>query len=239
MHLRAVRDEGSGTSGRGGILGFFLVGGIGLAGVGAYLALAGGTEGAGAGVVLASIGAIWALVALAVRGVYVGMHRRAMAERELFETGRRATAIVEQVETTGMVLNNVNQQIVLGLRVQPPGEPEFTHRRRMFVPFHGMPRTGDLIEVAYDPADRSRLALATDWRSDTAGGRLLLLRRPGEPGQMSAGLQAGAAATHGGGTRADPVIEQLERLDRLRQSGTLTYTEFEEQKARILSEGRG
>ena len=72
------------------------------------------------------------------------------------------------------------------------------------------------------------VALATDWRSNTGGGRLLVFRRPdGAADEAAVGVE----------DRRDPVLDQLERLDRLRQSGALTYSEFEAQKARILSEG--
>lgn len=40
--------------------------------------------------------------------------------------------------------------IGLRLRVQPRSEPEFVYQRRMFVPFNGVPHTGDVIEVASD-----------------------------------------------------------------------------------------
>ena len=220
MHPRA--EPGAATAGRGGIISFFLLGGIALAAVGGFLILSGGV-GATVGVTFALIGVIWALVALGLRAFYGRMLRRARVEQELFASGRKAIAVVEGVQTTGMVLNDVNQQIVLQLRVQPPGEPEFTHQRRMFVPFHALPRTGDVIDVAYDPADRSRVALATDWRTNTGGGQALLSRRP-EAGEESAA--------------AEGVVDQLERLDRLRQSGSLTFSEFEALKAKILS-GQG
>ena len=230
---------------RGGILNFFLIAGIAFAAVGAFLFVAGGLGGSIAGLTFLLIGVIWVLVALGVRALYGGMAKRAKAEQQLFETGRKATAVVEGVETTGMVLNNVNQQIFLRLRVQPQGEPEFPYERKMFVPFHGMPRTGDVIDVAYDPADKSKVALATDWRSNTAGGRLLLLRRPGEGAAMPAGMQAGAASAGTASSAGSPaedestaperVIEQLERLNRLKEEGALTESEFAVQKAKVLS----
>ena len=226
---------------RSGILNFFLVAGIAFAVLGAFLFFAGGLGGSIAGMTFLMIGVIWALVGLGVRALYGSMARKAKAEQQLFESGRKATAVVEGVETTSMVLNNINQQIILRLRIQPPGEPEFTHERKLFVPFHGLPRTGDVIDVAYDPSDKTRVALATDWRSNTAGGRLLILRRPGEEAAVAAGTQAGAApaapASSAGpaSTAPERVIEQLERLNRLREEGALTESEFAVQKAKVLS----
>ena len=228
---------------RSGIGNFFLIAGIGFTVVGAIIWISGGLAGSIVGLTFTMIGVIWTLVALGLRAFYGGMAKKAKAEQQLFETGTKATAVVDGVETTSMVLNNINQQIILRLRVQPRSEPEFIHERKMFVPFHGMPRTGDLIDVAYDPADKSTVALATDWRSNTAGGRLLLLRRPAEVTAMPAGMQAGAAPTAGASASADErpstgperVIEQLERLNRLKEEGVLTESEFMVQKARVLS----
>jgi hypothetical protein len=224
---------------RSGIGNFFLIAGIGFTIVGAIVWIAGGLAGSIVGLTFTMIGVIWTLVALGLRGLYGGMAKRAKAEQRLFETGTRAPAVVESVETTGMVLNNVNQQIVMRLRVKPAGAAEFLHERKMFVPFHGIPRTGDVIDVAFDPADQSRVALATDWRSNTGGGRLLLLRRPGDGSPMPAGSQDGAVAASSadgdGKTAPERVIEQLERLSRLREEGALTDSEFAVQKARVLS----
>jgi hypothetical protein len=210
-----------------------LLAGIGFLVAGGFAVFAGGLGGGIAGMTFLMIGGIWVLVALFLRGFYGGMARKAKAEQQLFETGRKAPAVVESVETTGMVLNNVNQQIVLRLRVQPPGEPEFPYERKMFVPFHGIPRTGDAIEVAYDPADRSKVALATDWRSDTAGGRLLISRPAAAPAPVPA--VATPAADGGPVTAPERVIQQLERLNKLKEEGVLTETEFEVQKAKVLS----
>jgi hypothetical protein len=44
----------------------------------------------------------------------------------------------------------------------------------------------------------------------------------------------GAAASAGGGTGGQ--IAKLERLQKLRESGALTHSEFEREKAKILSE---
>jgi hypothetical protein len=137
--------------------------------------------------------------------------------------------VIDSVETTGLVVNEVNQQIILRMRVQPRGEAEFPYERKMLVPFHGIPRTGDQIQVAYDPANRANVALETDWRSDTAGGRLLVLSRP------DADTAPAAAPAEPEKTAPERVIEQLERLQRLRDDGALTDSEFAVQKAKVLS----
>jgi hypothetical protein len=173
----------------------------------------------------ATLGGFWALVLIGLCVYAVRNRLQARVERELFERGRKAAAVVEGVETTGLRVND-DSQIVLRLRVRPPGEDEFPHRRRLFVPNHRMPRMGDVIEVAYDPADRRRVALATDWSSGTGGARRLMLQSRGMVHGMSGGADGGSN---------EQVVQQLERLDRLRQSGSLTFAEFEALKARILS----
>lgn len=212
---------------RKGIGGFFLIAGIGFVVVGIAAVAAGGEAGLIAGGTFLMIGVIWAAVALGLGAFYGNMAKKAEAEKKLFETGTKATAVVDGVETTGLVVNNVNQQIILRLRVRPRGEPEFQYERKMLVPFHGMPRTGDEIQVAYDPANRANVALETDWRSDTAGGRLLVLSRPG--------TATPAAPAEADKTAPERVIEQLERLQRLRDGGALTDSEFAVQKAKVLS----
>jgi hypothetical protein len=214
---------------RGGIGNFFLIAGLGFVVVGAIALAGGGLGGSIVGATFLGIGVIWALVALGLRALYGRMKEKRDSERQLFETGTRATATVESVETTGMVLNNINQQIVLTLRVEPRGAAPFVHTRKLFVPFNGIPRTGDVIEVAYDPADTSKVALAIDWRSDTAGGQLLISRSP-----ASAAPPAPGAAAETGPER---VIEQLERLNRLKEEGVLSDAEFEAQKAKVLAGG--
>jgi hypothetical protein len=216
---------------------FFLIAGIGFTVVGAFVWITGGLAGSIVGLTFTMIGVIWTLVALGLRGFYGGMAKRAKAEQQLFETGTKATAVVEGVETTGMVLNNINQQIILRLRVQPRGAPEFIHERKMFVPFNGIPRTGDLIDVAYDPSDQSTVALATDWRSNTAGGRLLILRSADEAAPTRVAYEPGVTPSGASDDRTAPerVIEQLERLNRLKEEGVLTESEFAVQKAKVLS----
>ena len=230
---------------RGFIVNFFIVAGLALVVAGAFAKSGGTVGGSTAGTILMLLGAIWALVGLGVRALYAAMRKRARAEQELFESGTKAVAVVEGVETTGTVFNEINVQIILRLRVRPRSEPEFAYQRKMYVPFNGVPRTGDVLDVAYHPDDKSKVALATDWRSNTGGGRLLLLRRPEESSTTHVGWQSNGAldaAPAAGGdesgprTGSDRIIELLERLHRLKQDGVLTEAEFEQQKAKILSE---
>ena len=222
---------------RSGIGNFFLIAGIGFTVVGAIIWITSGLAGSIVGLTFTMIGVIWTLVALGLRAFYGGMAKKAKAEQQLFETGTKATAVVDGVETTSMVLNNINQQIILRLRVQPRGQAEFPYERKMLVPFHGMPRTGDRIKVAFDPSDHTKVALETDWRSDTAGGRLLITNGAAPAPQAPAAPAAAPAAPGAAPAKTAPerVIEQLERLQQLRDDGALTDSEFAVQKAKVLS----
>jgi hypothetical protein len=214
------------VSGRSGIGNFFLIAGLGFIVVGVIAFAGGGLGGGIVGSTFLMIGVIWALVAVGLRAFYGGMGKKRKAEQTLFETGTKAQATVESVQTTGMVLNNINQQIILTLRVEPRGAAPFSYTRKMFVPFNGIPRTGDVIEVAYDPADQSKVALKTDWRSDTAGGNLLITQNPA--------AAPAAVATAPAESGSDHVIQQLERLTKLKEEGALSESEFAVQKAKVL-----
>ena len=203
------------TVGAIALLGLSLAAGLGMGGV-----IAGGT--------LLTIGVIWALVGLGLRAFYGRMEARMERERRLFETGERATAVIEAVQTTGMVVNDLNAQTRVTVRVEPRHGQPWTVTRKMLIPFTAMPRTGDVIEVAFDPANREEVAFETDWRMDTAGGHALVTRRPAaEP------APAPAPAT----PPATDLLANLELLQRLREDGTLTDEEFEAQKARLLAGG--
>ena len=217
-------------SGRRGVGGFFAIAGVVLTVVGIAL-LAGslatglGQGGAITGGTLLMIGVIWAAVGLGLQAYYGRMKAKMESEQRLFETGERATAVVEGVETTGMVVNDVNAQTRITVRVRPRHGDEFTVTRALLVPFAAMPRTGDEIQVAFDPANRQEVALETDWRMDTAGGHALVTRRPAEPAATPAPAPAPGA----------DLLGRLELLQRLREDGTLTDEEFEAQKAKLLA----
>jgi hypothetical protein len=196
--------------------------------------LAGGAVGGAPGALIAGgvflmIGVIWGAVGLGLRAMYRGWAAKAAREQQLFATGEKAEATIESVQTTGMVVNDVNAQTRLRLRVRPRHRDEYTVERRLLIPFSAMPRPGDLITVAYDPATPTQLALDTDWRMDTGGGRALNVRRP-EPAPAA----APAAPPPG---RVQALTTELEQLQRLRDQGTLTDEEFEAEKAKLLAQG--
>jgi hypothetical protein len=149
-----------------------------ILGVGVVLTVAGVVmlfSGADGGGVLTTIGVCWLLALFGLAALSDRGSTRRKAEADLFETGRPATAVVERVRLTGLIVNDTNQRIELTLRIEPAEDPPFSHQRKLFVPLHGVPRTGDRIKAAYDPADHTRVALQSDPTWDS-GGTLLITR---------------------------------------------------------------
>jgi hypothetical protein len=88
------------------------------------------------------------------RADYAGWNAHRQAE--LLYAGRRAPAVVLEVEDTGTTINH-DPRVRLRLRVEPDGEPPFEVERKLVVSRVAIPRAGERVEVAYDPADPERL----------------------------------------------------------------------------------
>jgi hypothetical protein len=230
---------------RGGTLSFFKVGGAAFAVIGAVLLVLGAMSGdltssmglAITGGTFAMIGVIWVLVAIGVGGWYGRVRQRQAAEERLFQTGQRATAVIEGVEGTGVTINDC-PQVYLTLRVQPRSGAEFVHQRKIVLPFGSVVQPGYLIDVAYDPADPSKVALETEPSWAATPPAVYLRTRPPEMAATAAaaapGLVAGASPAH---DSPPTLIDQLERLKALKDGGALTGAEFEEQKRKLLGGG--
>jgi hypothetical protein len=241
---------------RRGLLSFFTVAGALFAVVGGVMLVMGlGSDDIMAsgltitGGTFAMIGVIWVLVGLGVGGWYGRVARRQAEEQQLFQTGERATAVIEGVEGTGTSINNM-PQVYLTLRVQPRHGAEFIHQRKIILPFGSVVQPGHLIEVAYDPANQESVALDTDQRYAATPPAVYIKTRPPEQQQAQQPQQAYAPAASGapasfsigvppssaGSTDDSPptLIEQLERLAKLRDSGVLSQDEFDEQKRNLL-----
>jgi hypothetical protein len=250
---------------RGGILSFFLVAGVLFTIVGIATFAMGGMAGSIAGGTFALIGIIWVLVALGVGGWYRGVAQKQAEEQQLFQTGERATAVIEGVEATNTMINN-QPQVYLTLRVQPRHGEEFIHQRRIVLAFGSVVQPGYLIDVAYDPSNPEKVALDVDERyAATPPAVYLRTRQPGAntapapapglsggpvapgatygPVTPGAGYGPVASVSFGGGSPASSspaddspptLIEQIERLAKLRDSGALSPEEFETQKRKLL-----
>ena len=240
---------------RKGLLSFFMVAGLAFAIVGGIMLVMGLTSGdmfsnmglTIAGGTFAMIGVIWVLVALGVGGWYSSVASKQAAEQMLFQTGQRATAVIEGVEGTGVEINN-QPQVYLTLRVKPRSGQEFIHQRKLVLPFGSVVQPGYLVDVAYDPANPDNVAIETDPRyAATPPAQYIKTRPPDGQGQpvhafasqgigSTPSVSTSAASAGAGGDSGSPptLIEQIERLAKLRDSGALTNEEFEQQKAQLL-----
>lgn len=228
---------------RRGVGGFFKYAGLGLGVLGAVILVVALGSGGGfasmggliTGGTLLMIGVIWAAVGGGLGMYYGGVSARNQAEEQLFQTGQRATAEITGVQQTATTINE-NPQIVLHLRVKPRTGAEFDYSRKMVVPVTAIPMPGNLVEVAYNPGDTSKVALQCDPRLDAPPARYVITRPPGQP---APGLSATpAAATAAAPTPLGPgedKLDALEKLGRLKAQGVLSDSEFQVQKARILS----
>ena len=220
-----------GRRARSGILGFFKVGGAAFALLGIALLVAGLGAGEVAGQAMlitgftfALIGVIWVIVALGVGGWYGGVAKRQAAEAQLFQTGERAVATIEGVEGTGVSINDC-PQMVLTLRVKPRHGAEFVHQRKIVLAFGSVVQPGYVVDVAYDPRDPENLALDVDPRYAATPPAVYVRTRPPDQEPPAAAPEDGSPPT---------LIDQLERLAKLRESGALTEAEFQEQKQQLL-----
>jgi hypothetical protein len=245
---------------RRGLLSFFGVAGLAFAVVGAVLLVMGLSSGDPfsnmgltiTGGTFAMIGVIWVIVALGVGGWYSSIAAKQAQEQQLFQTGERATAVIEGVEGTGVEINN-QPQVYLTLRVKPRHGAEFMHQRKLVLPFGSVVQPGYLVDVAYDPANPDNVAIESDPRYTTTPPAVYIKTRPpegqaqpvhaftsdyagGAGGAMAAAAMAGAGSGMPASDDGSPptLIEQIERLAKLRDSGALTEAEFQEQKANLL-----
>ncbi len=88
---------------------------------------------------------------------YVGYGNQRKLKR-LIKTGQKAQALVLKVEDTGMTLNKIHIGLRLTLRL--PDQTQVT--TEIFVSRVNLPRSGDVVEVVYDPKNPSHVALVTE-----------------------------------------------------------------------------
>ena len=231
---------------RKGTLSFFMVAGAAFAIVGIVMlgiGLSSGNLVSNMGLTItggtfAMIGVIWVAVAVGVGGWYGSVASKQAKEQQLFQTGQRATAVIEGVEGTGMSIND-QPQVYLTLRVKPRHGAEFIHQRKLVLPFGSVVQPGYLVDVAYDPANPDALAIETDPRYVATLPAVYIKTRPpdqqAQPVHAFTSATAAPAAPSPAPSGSPPtLIEQIERLAKLRDSGALTEAEFQQQKKSLL-----
>ena len=186
-------------------------------------------------------------------------------KKQLEETGKRANATIVEIAEKGMAVTRgaegvvANTEIALKthLRVTPDDEPEFEVKKRFSYPQMAVPAAGQVVPVLYDPNDHDKIVVDYSPEAQQNAAFSQAGIDPNQIGQLieqaqqlraqSAGAQGGIGQVPGMGQipgmtppapaqpQTDPV-EQLEKLAKLKESGALTESEFEAEKAKILEQ---
>jgi hypothetical protein len=161
--------------------------------------------------------------------------KRKKAEN-LMQSGVKGVGTIVGVKDTGMTIND-NPRVVVSFRIDPlDGTPAFAADKKVTVSRVAIPQAGQRYPVWFDAADHSSFMYA---QVDNDEGRQQIVSMFGDAfgadgsGIGQAASVAPAPAPPAAPAAADP-IDQLSRLDQLRQSGALSEEEFAVQKQRIL-----
>jgi hypothetical protein len=127
-----------------------------------------------------------------------------------------AVGIVTQVQDTGATVND-NPRVKLSLNVRPEGAAAFDVTKKVTISRVNLPRIGDPIRVKY-------------FASDPEASLKVQRRTPEDLAAAAAPAPAPAPAV----TATDP-LDQISKLNELRQAGALSDAEFETEKAKILA----
>lgn len=79
-------------------------------------------------------------------------------QQELLQSGVSASAEVMSIQDTGQLIN-YNPVVIMQLKVKADYGGEFDTTTQMVVSKIAVPRVGDTIQIKYDPADTSKVAI--------------------------------------------------------------------------------
>jgi hypothetical protein len=149
----------------------------------------------------------------------------------LMATGQKAVGTVVHVQDTGMTVND-NPRVRMTFRIEPlDGSPPFEAEKKKVVSRVEIPRAGDRYPVWYDAQDPDTWAYATIAAEE---GREQIRQLFGDVANTLTGFGNGAPAAAAPAS-TDP-IEQIKKLDELRDAGVLSDAEFEAKKAQLLAQ---
>ena len=152
------------------------------------------------------------------------------------QSGDQSRLLTEGIAAQGVIVGMgtpargaTTYNLDIDLEVHVPGRAPYRVANQYMVPSAAQIGPGVTLPVRVDAADQSKVAI--DWNQAARNPERGAVR----PAGADATTPAPAAAAPAGAPAAgvDPVAE-LERLAKLKESGALTDSEFEQQKARIL-----
>jgi hypothetical protein len=155
--------------------------------------------------------------------------KRQRAERFL-ETGLPAIGTVRSVQDTGVTIND-NPRVTIQFWIEPQnGSAPYQGEKTMTVSRLSIPFPGQRVPLLIDPTNRDSFALIADAPDDLSGLPPHVQRLV-----MSVRQDGGFVdATRGHARGNQETLDELARLNQLRQAGALTEAEFETLKARLL-----
>lgn len=170
---------------------------------------------------LAAVSSILLLLSLAAAGGLWRTFRKQQRAIDLMQHGRKARGRIVGIHDTGVTIND-DPRVRITFSIEPlDGTEPWEGTKTLTVPRVRPPRQDEVWPVWYDPA-RARDQWAVGMPSGTEA-------VPNEVWEEF-------GITPPGTTGAEPRLDALERLGRLRDQGVLTDDEFAREKARVLGE---
>ncbi len=153
----------------------------------------------------------------------------------LMESGLKGVGTVMNVQDTGTTINE-NPRVVITFSIAPlDGSAAFEGRKKATVSRTAIPQAGQRYPIWFDAEDPTEFAYATI--DGGAEARQQIVAIFGDAfGPDGAGVGQVAVVAAPAPAAPDP-IDQLAKLDQMRQSGALSEEEFAAQKQRVLSGG--
>lgn len=154
------------------------------------------------------------------------------------ESGDRARILAEGLPGQGVIVAHGTPErgaqwfnLDIDLEVHVSGRQAYRVNNQYMVPATATLGAGVTLPIKVDPNDPAKIAI--DWDS---------AEKPPAPGEIRSVAPPGPASTTAGPVEpvldapvvATDTVAELERLAKLRDSGALTDSEFEQQKAKIL-----
>ena len=151
------------------------------------------------------------------------------------DSGDRSRILAEGIAGQGVIVGMGTPErgaqwfnLNIDLEVHVPGRAAYQVNNMYMVPATASLGQGVALPIKVDPNDPAKIAI--DWDSAPTGPAQGQVRPVGGSG----GFSPAPAPTPTGGSGGGDTVAELERLAKLRDSGALTDSEFEQQKAKLL-----